>query len=79
MYNLKKVIFKNAVKRLAKSQLSVWQNRSLAFKIANLPLKICVFKKAPSYLRFKKANFLRFQIVIFKSTVPKRSMFCDLV
>jgi hypothetical protein len=60
-------------------QLSVWQNRSLVFKIANLPLKFCVFKKTQSYLRFKKADFLRFQIVIFKNAVPKRSMFCDLI
>jgi hypothetical protein len=66
-------------KRFLKTQLSVWQNRSLAFKIANLPLKFCVLKKAPSYLRFEKADFLRFQIAIFKNAVPKRSMFCDLV
>jgi len=71
MCDLKKVIFKNAVKRLAKSQL--------AFKIANLPLKLCVFKKAQSYLRFEKADFLRFQIANFKNPVPKRSMFCNLV
>jgi hypothetical protein len=53
-----------------KMQLSVWQNRSLAFKIANLPLKFCVFKKTPSYLRFEKAYFLRFQIAIFKTQFP---------
>jgi hypothetical protein len=55
-------------------QLSVWQNRNLAFKIVNLPLKFCIFKKAPSYLRFENAENLHFQIAI-----PKRSMFCDLV
>jgi hypothetical protein len=71
MCDLKKVILK--------TQLSVWQNCSLAFKIANLPLKLCVFKKASSYLRFEKADFLRFQIVIFKNAVPKQSIFCDLV
>jgi hypothetical protein len=60
-------------------QLSVWQNRSLAFKITNLPLKFCVFKKAQSYLRFEKADFLHFQIAIFKNAVLKRSMFCYLV
>jgi hypothetical protein len=52
-------------------QLSVWQNRSLAFKIINLPLKFCVFKKVQSYLRFEKADFLRFQIAIFKNVVFK--------
>jgi len=56
-------------------QLSVWQNCSLVFKITNLPLKLCVFKKAPSYFRFEKADFLRFQIAILKNAVPKRSMF----
>jgi hypothetical protein len=40
MCDLKKMIFK--------TQLRVWQNRSLAFKIANLPLKFCIFKKAQS-------------------------------
>jgi hypothetical protein len=35
MCDLQKMIFKNAVKRLAKTQLSVWQKRSLAFKITN--------------------------------------------
>jgi hypothetical protein len=60
-------------------QLSVWQNRSLTFKIVNLPLKFCVFKKESSYLRFEKADFLHFQIAIFKNAVPKRSMFWDLV
>jgi hypothetical protein len=39
MYDLKKVIFKNAVKSLAKSQFNF--------------LKYCVFKKVPHYLRFK--------------------------
>jgi hypothetical protein len=28
-------------------------------------------------LRFEKADFLRFQIAIFKSAVPKRFMFCN--
>jgi hypothetical protein len=54
MCDLKKMIFKNPV--------SVWQNRSLAFKIANLPLKFCIFKKISSYLRFEKADFLCFAI-----------------
>jgi hypothetical protein len=36
-----KMIFKNAVKRLAKSQVSL--------------LKLCVFKKTPSCLQFEKA------------------------
>jgi len=39
-----------------KTQLSVRQNRSLAFKILNLPLKFCIFKKASSYLRFEKTE-----------------------
>jgi hypothetical protein len=30
-------------------------------------------------MRFEKADFLRFQIAIFKNAVPKRFMFCDLV
>jgi len=62
-----------------KTQLSVWQNRSLTFKIANLTLKFCNFKKTQSYLRFENADFLLFQIAIFKNAVPKRFMFCDLV
>jgi len=45
----------------------------------NLPLKFYVFKKAQSYLRFEKVDFLRFQIVIFKNAIYKRFMFCDLV
>jgi hypothetical protein len=53
-------------------QLSVWQNRSLAFKILR-------FQKTPSYLRFEKVDFLYFQITIFKNAVSKRFMFCDLV
>jgi hypothetical protein len=65
------MIFKNAVKRLAKSQFSI-ENHKLAFKF-------CVFKKAQSYLQFEKADFLHFQIAIFKNAVPKRFIFCDLV
>jgi len=53
-----------------KTQLSVWQNRSLAFKIESLPLKFCVFKKSPSYLRFEKADFLCFQIQFLKKQFP---------
>jgi hypothetical protein len=63
MCDLKKVIFKNVVKRLAKSQFSIKNHK--------LPLKFCVFKKTLSYLRFEKADFLRFQIAIFKNAVSK--------
>jgi len=82
----KKVRFKITIlkceiwkKWFLKTQLSVWQNRSLAFKISNLPLKFCVFKKTSSYMRFEKAYFLHFQIAIFKYAVPKRFILCDLV
>jgi hypothetical protein len=30
-------------------------------------------------MRFEKLDFLRFQIAIFKNTVSKRFMFCNLV
>jgi len=30
-------------------------------------------------MRFEKADFLRFQIGIFKNAVPKQLMFCNLV
>jgi len=30
-------------------------------------------------MRFEKADFLHFQIAIFKNAVSKRFMFCDLV
>jgi hypothetical protein len=30
-------------------------------------------------LRFEKADYLRFQITIFKNVVPKRFIFYDLV
>jgi hypothetical protein len=43
-----------------KTQLSVWQNHSLTFKISNLPLKFCGLKKKPSYLRFEKVDFFFF-------------------
>jgi len=37
------------------------------------------FQKSTSYMEFEKANFLRFQITIFKNAVPKRFMLCNLV
>jgi hypothetical protein len=72
MCNLKKLFFKI-------TQLSVWQNRNLAFKIANHHLKLCVFKKTSFYLQFEKTDFLHFVIVIFKNAILKRFMFYDLV
>jgi hypothetical protein len=61
------------------TQLNVWQNHSLTFKIANYHLKLCVFKKTLSYIRFEKTDFLHFQFTIFKNAFLKRFMLCNLV
>jgi hypothetical protein len=37
------------------------------------------FQKSILLLRFEIADFLRFQIAIFKNAVSKRFIFCDLV
>jgi hypothetical protein len=66
---LKKMIFKNSIRRLAKLQFYLY-NYKLAFKI------MCFFlyiknkknkknKKKLTFLRFEKKSFLRFQILIF--------------
>jgi hypothetical protein len=69
----------NLKKWFLKMQLSVWQNRSLTFLNHKLTFKILRFQKILSYMWFEKADFLHFQIAIFKNTVPKQFMLCDLV
>jgi hypothetical protein len=46
MLDLKKIFFK--------TQLSVWQDHSLTFKIRSQPLKLCVSKKHPIACDLKK-------------------------
>jgi hypothetical protein len=43
-----------------------------------LALKFCIFKKTSIYLRFEKANFLRFQIAIFKKCNSQTTHFLRL-
>jgi len=71
-----KLMFKNTVKRLAKSQFDL-KNCRLVFKILYLKKK----KKKKNYhcLRFKKTVFCVFESQFLKSTIFKQFIFCDLV
>jgi hypothetical protein len=58
MYNLKTWFLK--------TQLSIWQNRSVTFKFTVYLLKFVNFQKVPTCLWFENVTFLHFQIAIFK-------------
>jgi len=65
---LKRAIWK---KWFLKTQLSVWKNRKLAFKILRFQKNILT--------AIWKCRFLCFQIAIFKNAVPKQFTFYNLV